>query len=536
MDEMKKLVIGNGEFEIVDETARTNAVITPEMYGAIGDGVTDDTVAIQACINANPNSTIVFKNKKYRITDTINLYGNTGGAHIIFGGATIIWDGVTNGIMFDVTASTGDDGRPQLTGGNFDGNEKAATAIRLNKYHCILENAKIYDCIGEMLVIGTANGGRSLQCSVSNVIIYVSRSSSSLDWTDSNTIIGLSVYEADNFFSEVNINRCNKSVYYRASGCEFINCHFTAEYRTAKESTEDIPDSFAVYYEPYSTTSIGSENFTNCYFDNHKYCLYAASENRNVFSLTNCKYFNSGKQTTKVGVAAFLLGGYSTNVQVENFTVIPSGGKCIFYDATFNGTTADASGSAMSLQMVGIIKQTFAQSIYSLDADAFVAYTAAHLRNNNEFAEVYRYATISAGYNLLLGSFVVRTPYANLDRMPSILLHFRNRSYLHADITLGYDKTNHVLQVLKKEVLTADTSSQYKISEPYTITINGVAHQVFDLYMSSINSGSLSGKGYLFLSAETNSPTRVYLINEQAVNVQDSDITVGTTFDFTSTT
>ncbi|MDR3543197.1 MAG: hypothetical protein P4L69_19870, partial [Desulfosporosinus sp.] len=47
----------------------------PEAYGAIGDGLTDDTSAIQACITANSN--IVFGvNKTYRITATLNVTSN----------------------------------------------------------------------------------------------------------------------------------------------------------------------------------------------------------------------------------------------------------------------------------------------------------------------------------------------------------------------------------------------------------------------------------------------------------------------------
>ena len=47
---------------------------TPEMYGAIGDGVADDTDAINQCLN---NHKIVKCYKKYRVTNTINIGSNT---------------------------------------------------------------------------------------------------------------------------------------------------------------------------------------------------------------------------------------------------------------------------------------------------------------------------------------------------------------------------------------------------------------------------------------------------------------------------
>lgn len=54
----------------------TLGYVTPEMFGAVGDGITDDTEALQQCINANMNI-VLGKNKSYRITDKLILNDNT---------------------------------------------------------------------------------------------------------------------------------------------------------------------------------------------------------------------------------------------------------------------------------------------------------------------------------------------------------------------------------------------------------------------------------------------------------------------------
>ena len=60
-------------YAVKDATARkiTDNFVTPEMYGAKGDGVTDDTNAIQACIDENNN--ILFPEGTYRITRPLTI-------------------------------------------------------------------------------------------------------------------------------------------------------------------------------------------------------------------------------------------------------------------------------------------------------------------------------------------------------------------------------------------------------------------------------------------------------------------------------
>ena len=75
-------------------SAQLERIVTPEKFGAKGDGVTDDTIAIQNAIDSIMGGGIVRLTKKYMITDTLFL------------GHGVILEGITNGIFSDPNVST----------------------------------------------------------------------------------------------------------------------------------------------------------------------------------------------------------------------------------------------------------------------------------------------------------------------------------------------------------------------------------------------------------------------------------------------
>lgn len=181
--------------------------ITPELFGAVGDGEHDDTEAIQAAINAAAAGTenvktVYFPHKSYRVTDTINidssriiLYGNPSNEQH----TEILADGVTD-VLFNVT-------KPIV--GFYYLNLRPMDDDFINITGVKYDMIPPYDCDGEFI-----------RCSVYNF-------ATGIELIGKNLNVFNSEFSHCNIGIDVEVTAASASAYYRGlyiNGCRFHNC------------------------------------------------------------------------------------------------------------------------------------------------------------------------------------------------------------------------------------------------------------------------------------------------------------------------
>ncbi|MDQ1000309.1 hypothetical protein QFZ28_000709 [Neobacillus niacini] len=112
--------------------------LDPRDFGAVGDGITDDTKALQAWLNA-PGKNKVLKNGVFKITS--GLLSSKPGSTITSDGAVIL-AGSPNIIMLTVK------GKHSLVSVELDGNNQAAGGILIQGAECTVKNSKITNFYG----------------------------------------------------------------------------------------------------------------------------------------------------------------------------------------------------------------------------------------------------------------------------------------------------------------------------------------------------------------------------------------------------
>ena len=130
----------------IDALENNQYYVTPEEYGAAGDGTTDDTAAIQAAID-NANGKPVMLSKKYKISSPIHVYSNCT-PDFNMNGATII-SGAAMTYMI-IAGENGDGGGTWFRSQRIHGGVLRVTGANASG---ILISEEINNCIVEDIVM-----------------------------------------------------------------------------------------------------------------------------------------------------------------------------------------------------------------------------------------------------------------------------------------------------------------------------------------------------------------------------------------------
>jgi hypothetical protein len=228
--------------------------VTPEMYGAIGDGVTDDSEKIQNCINSAiiKNVSVLFMSKKYKcdneitITDKVLINGN--GASLIFNsnGINVNPKTLTNGITI-----------LNLTIDNISG-----FGIKLNNaIRSIIENIFITNCSGTGVLIS----GDNYESKLDMISIIGSDS-----YSDN---IGIDCSATDITFNRILGRDIKTFIDNKNSGNIYSNCHawlYNKAYFSnsifANVQTSALFDKCIIdtYETGFNINPVGSSRLVNC--------------------------------------------------------------------------------------------------------------------------------------------------------------------------------------------------------------------------------------------------------------------------------
>ena len=285
-----------------------NDKINVREYGAKGDGITDDTEAIQFCIDNFPHHNIYFPNGEYLISAPISIKnGNEYQVNLILEDNAIIKTNTQINALLEIAKD--------ITG----------TYERYSPYGKMLVQGGVWDATNTTYAIYTASNRKFTIfkdlyiLNVANYGIYIDRGTVGSVSSDARLFnitisgngsdinpnaVGLYLYGLDNEIDELRIQRIKKSIVLNSGGDLFTNLHLSGSY--SEESNDNISA------ENYNDTTgieiinYGSYYFTNLYIDTLAKSIVCDNTNASVYINNMHTYFWKENDNFTTSLITFL--------------------------------------------------------------------------------------------------------------------------------------------------------------------------------------------------------------------------------------
>ena len=286
--------------------------VTPQMYGAMGDGVHDDTEAFQAAFE---NSKIVFVPKGYyKISSAITI--PVGGALVGLSSEATTIHSVSNEC---VIMSTGSKISNIYLTGLSDITETEAFLLKVTGSNCIISNMRFGHGYNHVAFNGSAH-------SVSNVY-SINANNGGIHFFNVNDVYlsnvfvlgckgkAIALYHRCEAINVVNLTALNcELAFYIATNtrfCKFTNCFFDSA-----NTRNDIMNATDII-------------FNNCWFSSRTAIggsQHFISECKNIV-FNGCDFVNNGD-------TALFIGNNNSHIKVLNCTFDSNNGNCIYITGT----------------------------------------------------------------------------------------------------------------------------------------------------------------------------------------------------------
>lgn len=257
-----------------DAIAKNKTYVTPQEYGAVGDGVTDDTAAIQNALN-NIDVHVTLPKGEYRISGPLYLYEDYAVTLELHDGAHVVAT-TANPMIVIIKGSNNRPGMKCRVIGNgiLDMNNIATHGILLKastRYAQIrdVNIANVGHAVG--IQVGETDAGETASTLIDGVTVTGNPGTPVGS-------VGIKVYHYDCFITNVKVMRCFYGIHLIGANNQLMNVHCWSDHSITEPSfadaiainNEHINQFVNVYCDSYAT---GIRTLRNLHVNNLYYYL-----------------------------------------------------------------------------------------------------------------------------------------------------------------------------------------------------------------------------------------------------------------------